>query len=91
MLKERRKLVFVVRETPLNDINLRNMLVSRVGAIIFPPVPAYYIRPASVDDLVDQSVGRMLDLFDLTRRTLRDGKDGRPRNKRARAGLIRFV
>ncbi|CDM37022.1 Phenylacrylic acid decarboxylase [Penicillium roqueforti FM164] len=66
MLKERRKLVLVARETPLSDIHLRNMLeVSRAGAIIFPPVPAYYIRPASVDDLVDQSVGRMLDLFDL--------------------------
>ncbi|KAJ5188261.1 hypothetical protein N7472_007275 [Penicillium cf. griseofulvum] len=66
MLKERRKLVLVARETPLSDIHLRNMLeASRTGAIIFPPVPAYYIRPASVDDLVDQSVGRMLDLFDL--------------------------
>ncbi|KAJ5882623.1 uncharacterized protein N7529_001295 [Penicillium soppii] len=66
MLKERRKLVLVARETPLSDIHLRNMLeVSRAGAIIFPPVPAYYIRAASVEDLVDQSVGRMLDLFDL--------------------------
>lgn len=66
MLKERRKLVLVARETPLSDIHLRNMLeVSRAGAIIFPPVPAYYIRAASVDDLVNQSVGRMLDLFDL--------------------------
>ncbi|PON23286.1 3-octaprenyl-4-hydroxybenzoate carboxy-lyase UbiX [Trichoderma gamsii] len=66
MLKERRKLVLVARETPLSEIHLRNMLdVTRAGAIIFPPVPAYYIRPASVDDLVNQSVGRMLDLFDL--------------------------
>jgi phenylacrylic acid decarboxylase len=66
MLKERRKLVLVARETPLSDIHLRNMLeITRSGAIIFPPVPAYYIRAASVDDLVDQSVGRMLDLFDL--------------------------
>lgn len=66
MLKERRRLVLVARETPLSDIHLRNMLeVSRAGAVIFPPVPAYYIRAASVDDLVDQSVGRMLDLFDL--------------------------
>lgn len=66
MLKERRKLVLVARETPLSDIHLRNMLeVSRAGAVIFPPVPAYYIRAASVEDLVDQSVGRMLDLVDL--------------------------
>ncbi|KAL1963750.1 hypothetical protein VTN77DRAFT_7816 [Rasamsonia byssochlamydoides] len=66
MLKERRKLVLVTRETPLSDIHLRNMLsVSRSGAVIFPPVPAFYIKPSSVDDLVDQSVGRMLDLFDL--------------------------
>ncbi|OQD80104.1 hypothetical protein PENANT_c039G00406 [Penicillium antarcticum] len=66
MLKERRKLVLVARETPLSDIHLRNMLeITRSGAIIFPPVPAYYIRAASVDDLVDQSVGRMLDLFEL--------------------------
>ncbi|CAI7588847.1 unnamed protein product [Penicillium pancosmium] len=66
MLKERRKLVLVARETPLSDIHLRNMLeITRSGAIIFPPVPAYYIRAASVDDLINQSVGRMLDLFDL--------------------------
>lgn len=66
MLKERRKLVLVTRETPLSDIHLRNMLsVSQSGAIIFPPVPALYIRPASVEELIDQSVGRMLDLFDL--------------------------
>ncbi|KAE8372116.1 flavo protein [Aspergillus bertholletiae] len=66
MLKERRRLVLVARETPLSDIHLRNMLsVSQAGAIIFPPVPAYYIKAASVDELVDQSVGRMLDLFDL--------------------------
>ncbi|KAL3444779.1 Phenylacrylic acid decarboxylase [Aspergillus insuetus] len=66
MLKERRKLVLVTRETPLSDIHLRNMLeVTRAGAIVFPPVPAYYIKAAGVDDLIDQSVGRMLDLFDL--------------------------
>ncbi|KAH7412829.1 flavoprotein [Cadophora sp. MPI-SDFR-AT-0126] len=66
MLKERRRVVLVTRETPLSDIHLRNMLsVTQSGAIIFPPVPAYYVRPASVDDLVDQSVGRILDLFDL--------------------------
>ncbi|KAK5991491.1 Flavin prenyltransferase PAD1 [Cladobotryum mycophilum] len=66
MLKERRRLVLVARETPLSEIHLRNMLdVTRAGAVVFPPVPAFYIRPATVDDLIDQSVGRMLDLFDL--------------------------
>lgn len=66
MLKERRRLVLVARETPLSDIHLKNMLtVSQSGAIIFPPVPAYYIKPSSVQDLVDQTVGRILDLFDL--------------------------
>lgn len=66
MLKERRRLVLVTRETPLSDIHLRNMLtVTQSGAVIFPPVPAFYIRAAGVDELVDQSVGRILDLFDL--------------------------
>jgi phenylacrylic acid decarboxylase len=66
MLKERRRLVLVVRETPLSDVHLRNMLeVTRAGAIIAPPVPAFYIKPGSVDELIDQSVGRVLDLFGL--------------------------
>ncbi|KAL6891999.1 putative phenylacrylic acid decarboxylase [Trichoderma evansii] len=66
MMKERRRLVLVARETPLSEIHLRNMLqVTRAGAVVFPPVPALYIKPASVDDLIDQSVGRILDLFDL--------------------------
>jgi 4-hydroxy-3-polyprenylbenzoate decarboxylase len=65
-LKERRKLVLVTRETPLSDIHLDNMLsLTRSGAIIFPPMPAFYTKPASVDDVVQQSVGRMLDMFDL--------------------------
>lgn len=65
-LKERRKLVLVARETPLSDIHLENMLaVTRSGAIIFPPVPAFYIRPKTLADVEDQSVGRMLDMFHL--------------------------
>ena len=65
-LKERRKLVLAVRETPLNDIHLENMLsLTRSGAIIFPPVPAFYHRPKTLDDLVQHSVGRLLDLFDI--------------------------
>lgn len=66
MLKERRRLVLVARETPLSEIHLRNMLeLTRAGAVIFPPVPAWYIKPATLGDLLDQSVGRLLDLFDL--------------------------
>ncbi|KKY25016.1 putative phenylacrylic acid [Phaeomoniella chlamydospora] len=64
--KERRKLILVVRETPLSGIHLHNMMrATENGAIIFPPVPAFYIRPKTVDDVVDQSVGRILDLIDL--------------------------
>ncbi|RDW74948.1 flavin prenyltransferase PAD1 [Coleophoma cylindrospora] len=66
MLKERRRLVMAVRETPLSEIHLRNMLeVTRAGAIICPAMPAFYTKPGSIDDLVDQMVGRMLDLFDV--------------------------
>jgi 4-hydroxy-3-polyprenylbenzoate decarboxylase len=61
-LKEGRRLTLAVRETPLNDIHLDNMLfLRRAGAIIFPPVPAFYTRPKSLEDMIDQSVGRMLD------------------------------
>lgn len=66
VLKERRRLVLVARECPLSGIHLQNMLsLTQNGAIIFPPVPAFYNRPASLDDMVDQTVGRILDLFDL--------------------------
>jgi polyprenyl P-hydroxybenzoate/phenylacrylic acid decarboxylase-like protein len=66
-LKERRRLVLLVRETPLNLAHLRNMVaVTEMGGIVFPPVPALYIRPKSVDDLVAHSVGRVLDLFGIT-------------------------
>ena len=66
VLKERRRLVLMVRETPLHSGHLRNLLaLSEMGAVIAPPVPAFYTRPTSLDSLVDQSVGRVLDLFDL--------------------------
>ena len=66
VLKERRKLVLVVRETPLSDIHLENMLkLSRMGAVIFPPVPAFYNQPKTIDQLVDQTVLRILDQFGL--------------------------
>ena len=65
-LKERRRLVLVVRETPLNDVHLENMLaLSRMGASILPPVPAFYNQPKTVDDIVDHLVTRVLDQFGL--------------------------
>ena len=65
-LKERRRIVLMVRETPLHSGHLRNMLaLSDMGAVIAPPVPGFYARPQSVDDIVDQTVGRVLDLFGL--------------------------
>jgi len=66
VLKERRRLVLMVRETPLHTGHLRSLTqLSEMGAVVAPPVPAFYTRPASVDEMVTQSVGRALDLFDL--------------------------
>ena len=66
VLKERRRLVLMVRESPLSLIHLRNMVsASEAGAIICPPMPAFYQRPQSVDDIVDFSVARALDLLDV--------------------------
>jgi 4-hydroxy-3-polyprenylbenzoate decarboxylase len=66
VLKERRRLVCLVRETPLHSGHLRNMLaLSEMGAIIAPPVPAFYTNPKSLEDMVDHTLGRVLDLFDL--------------------------
>jgi 4-hydroxy-3-polyprenylbenzoate decarboxylase len=65
-LKERRRLLLVPRETPFNDVHLENMLgLSRMGVIIFPPVPAWYNQPVSLDDAINHLVGRMLDQFGL--------------------------
>ena len=64
VLKERRRLVLLVRETPLHTGHLRTMTaLSEMGAIIAPPVPAFYARPQTLDDMVDFTVGRVLDLF----------------------------
>ena len=66
VLKERRKLVLMVRETPFHTGHLRTMTaLSEMGAIIAPPLPAMYTRPESVDDIINHSVGRVLDLFEL--------------------------
>jgi polyprenyl P-hydroxybenzoate/phenylacrylic acid decarboxylase-like protein len=65
-LKERRRLVIVPRETPLNLAHLRNMVAAtEMGAIVFPPVPAFYTRPKSLEDIVAHTVGRVLDLFGI--------------------------
>jgi 4-hydroxy-3-polyprenylbenzoate decarboxylase len=65
-LKERRRLVLAVRETPLHQGHLRTMLkLSKMGAIILPPVPAFYHHPKTVDDIVDHTVGKILDLFEI--------------------------
>src|SRR5215831_17338032 len=73
VLKERRRLLLMVRETPLSEIHLENMLkLSRMGVVIMPPMPAFYTNPQSVDDLINQNVMRALDQFgvhlDLTGR-----------------------
>ena len=66
VLKERRRLVLAVRETPLSTIHLRNMLsLSELGATILPPTPAFYHRPQQIDDIVDHTVLRILDQFDF--------------------------
>ena len=66
VLKERRKLVLVVREAPLSDIHLENMLkLSRMGSVVLPPMPAFYNHPRTVDDVVEHTVSRVLDQFGL--------------------------
>ena len=66
MLKERRRLVMLVRESPLHLVHLRNMVtVTEMGAIVCPPMPALYLKPQSVAELVDASVGRVLDLLNV--------------------------
>lgn len=65
-LKERRRVVLLLRETPLHLGHIRSMAaVTEAGAVVFPPVPAFYARPASLDEMVDHTVGRVLDLFDI--------------------------
>ena len=65
-LKESRKLVLVTRETPLTAINLENMLkLARLGVVILPPVPGFYTKPKTIDELVNHTVGKCLDQFDI--------------------------
>jgi 4-hydroxy-3-polyprenylbenzoate decarboxylase len=84
VLKERRRLVLMLRETPLHIGHIRNMAtVTEAGGIIYPPVPAFYALPNSIEEMVDHTLARVLDLFEidtgLTRRWT--GKRERPKNR----------
>lgn len=80
VLKERRRLVLMVRETPLHAGHLESMLkVTHMGAIVNPPVPAFYTQPKSIDDIVQQSVGRVLDLFGLDSGMVKRWEGNQPR------------
>ena len=82
-LKERRKLVLVLREMPLSDIHLENMLkLSRMGAVMCPPVPAFYQRPRGLDDIIDYTVVRVLDQVGIHLET-QDRWEGEMRRERA--------
>jgi 4-hydroxy-3-polyprenylbenzoate decarboxylase len=79
VLKERRRLVLAVRETPLHAGHLRTMTaLAEMGAVIAPPVPAFYAKPQSIDEMIDHSLGRMLDLFGLDSGTVRRWGEGVP-------------
>lgn len=83
VLKERRRLVLMVRETPFHSGHLRNMLqLSEMGAIIAPPVPAFYARPATIAEMVDHTLGRILDLFDIDVGTVRRWGEPEPGDSR---------
>jgi flavin prenyltransferase len=72
VLKERRRLVLAVRETPLHAGHLRTMTaLAEMGAVIAPPVPAFYAKPRTLDEMIDHSLGRLLDLFGLDSGTVR--------------------
>jgi polyprenyl P-hydroxybenzoate/phenylacrylic acid decarboxylase-like protein len=78
-LKERRRLVLVTRETPLSLVHLRNMVaVTEAGATVLPPMPAFYHHPQSIDDLVAQTVGKVLDQFGIEHRTFRRWGEAEP-------------
>ena len=88
VLKERRRLVLLVRETPLHLGHLRTMTqLAEMGAIIMPPVPAFYPQPETVDDIVDHTVGRALDLFSLETGTVRRWQGTRGSKTSAKSDL----
>ena len=85
VLKERRRLVLAVRETPLHTGHLRTMTaLSEMGAVIAPPVPAFYAKPQSLDEMIDHTLGRLLDLFGLDSGTVRRWGEGAPAPKPGR-------
>ena len=87
ILKERRRLVLMVRETPFNLAHLRNMTaVTEMGGIVFPPLPSFYNRPASIDEMVDHTVARVMDLLGVGERpgAALGRHDGRRREGRRR-------
>lgn len=98
-LKERRRLVLLARETPLTLVHIRNMAtVTEMGGIIAPPVPAFYIKPESVSEIVDHTVGRVLDLFGIDSDLVRRWRDreakhasGPEAEGEAKAGIVRAV
>ena len=80
VLQERRRLVLMVRETPLHRNHLRTMTeLAELGAIIAPPVPAFYALPKTLDEMVDHSLGRVLDLFDIELGIVRRWRDDKER------------
>ena len=86
-LKERRRVVLMLRETPLHLGHIRNMAaVTEAGAIVYPPVPAFYTQPTSLEDMIDHTLGRVLDLFDIDLNLVRrwTGDLTRPKTKAPR-------
>jgi flavin prenyltransferase len=84
VLKERRRLVLMLREAPLHIGHIRNMAtVTEAGAIIYPPVPAFYALPKSIEEMVDHTLARVLDLFDIDTGKIRrwTGERERPKNR----------
>jgi len=84
VLKERRRLVLMLRETPLHIGHIRNMAsVTEAGAIVYPPVPAFYALPKSIDEMVDHTLARVLDLFEIDTGKIRrwSGERERPKNR----------
>ena len=88
VLKERRRLVLVIRETPLHAGHLHNLArLAELGAIVAPPMPAFYPRPASVDDVIDHTAGRVLDLFDIDVGVVRRWREAVPDRVAARTAV----
>src|SRR6185503_5449081 len=93
-LKERRRVVLMLRETPLHLGHIRSMAaVTEAGAIVYPPVPAFYAQPKSLDEMVDHTLGRVLDLFDIENGAVRrwSGKKSPAKSDRSRAGDVDLI